>query len=127
MGRAPAWRTSTERGTAVSAWSQRSPFETHENWMESNRCLNMDDLREHKKLSLRQSRLISQPDRHVADILMYGRFRMLAIVDDFTRECLGLVVDTSLTGLRVNRELDRIAEARAYPAIMVSDNGTELT
>lgn len=58
---------------------------------------------------------------------MYGRFRMLAIVDDFTRECLGLVVDTSLTGLRVNRELDRIAEARAYPAIMVSDNGTELT
>jgi hypothetical protein len=42
----------------------------------------------------------------------------------FTRERLGLVVDPSLTGLRV---LDRIAEARVYPARMVSDNGTELT
>jgi putative transposase len=29
--------------------------ETHENWMEANRSLNMDDLREHKKLALRQA------------------------------------------------------------------------
>jgi putative transposase len=29
------------------------------------------------------------------------RFRILAIVDDFTRECLALVADTSLSGLRV--------------------------
>jgi putative transposase len=29
--------------------------ETHENWMEANRYLNMDDLREHKKLTLRQA------------------------------------------------------------------------
>jgi len=29
--------------------------ETHENWMEANRYLNMDDLREHKKLALRQA------------------------------------------------------------------------
>src|SRR6476659_4776127 len=49
----------------------------------------------------------------VADTLVHGRrFRILAVVDDFTRECLGLVVDTSLTGLRVGRELDRIAETR---------------
>ena len=40
------------------------------------------------------------------------RFRILTIVDDFARECLGLVVDSSLTGLRVARELDRIAELR---------------
>ena len=47
----------------------------------------------------------------VADTLMSGRrFRILTLVDDFTRECLALVVDTSLTGLRVVRELDRIAE-----------------
>jgi putative transposase len=64
----------------------------------------------------------------VADTLMHGRrFRILTVVDDFTRECLGLVVDTSLTGLRVIRELDRIAEVRGYPAMIVSDNGTELT
>ena len=37
------------------------------------------------------------------------------------------MVDTSLTGLRVARELDRIAELRGYPCMIVSDNGTELT
>ena len=29
------------------------------------------------------------------------RFRILAIVDDFTRECLALVADTSLSGIRL--------------------------
>ena len=55
------------------------------------------------------------------------RFRILAIVDDFTRECLALVADTSLSGLRVRRELDAIIAARGKPAACVSDNGTELT
>ena len=36
------------------------------------------------------------------------RFRILTVVDDFTRECLGWVVDTSLTGPRVVRELDHL-------------------
>ena len=64
----------------------------------------------------------------VSDALASGRrFRILAVVDDFSRECLGLVADTSLTGLRVVRELDRIAEQRGYPCMIVSDNGTELT
>ena len=36
----------------------------------------------------------------VSDALSNGRrFRVLAVVDDFTRECLGLVADTSLSGL----------------------------
>ena len=34
------------------------------------------------------------------------RFRILAVVDDCTRENLALVADTSLSGLRVARELD---------------------
>src|ERR1700733_3680895 len=55
------------------------------------------------------------------------RFRILAIVDDFTRECLCLVADTSLSGLRVARELDVLIAARGRPAMCVSDNGTELT
>ena len=64
----------------------------------------------------------------VADTLVSGRrVRILTLVDDFTRECLTLLVDTSLTGLRVARELDRVAELRRYPGIVVSDNGTELT
>jgi putative transposase len=64
----------------------------------------------------------------VSDALASGRrFRVLAVVDDFTRECLGLVVDVSLSGLRVGRELDRIVGMRGHPAMVVSDNGTELT
>ena len=55
------------------------------------------------------------------------RFRILAVVDDFTRECLCLVADTSLSGLRVGRELDAIIAERGRPAMCVSDNGTELT
>jgi len=55
------------------------------------------------------------------------RFRILAIVDDFTRECLALVPDTSLPGLRVARELDALIASCGRPAMCVSDNGTELT
>jgi len=54
----------------------------------------------------------------ISDTLSNGyRFRILAVVDEFTRECLDLVADTSLSGLqRVSR-----------PVTMVSDNGTKLT
>src|SRR6266480_2117364 len=51
----------------------------------------------------------------------------LSVVDDFTRECLALVADTSLPGLRVVRELDAVIAVRGRPAMCVSDNGTELT
>ena len=40
------------------------------------------------------------------------RFRILAVVDDFTRECLALVADTSLSGARVARELDAVIARR---------------
>lgn len=64
----------------------------------------------------------------VSDQLTDGRrFRVLTIVHDCTRECLGLVADTSLSGLRVARELDRIIEGRGKPKMIVSDNGSELT
>ena len=55
------------------------------------------------------------------------RFRILAIIDDFTRECLALVPDTSLSGLRVARELDTLIASRGRPVLCVSDNGTQLT
>jgi len=64
----------------------------------------------------------------VSDQLSDGRrFRILAVVDDFTRECLALVADTSLSGTRVGRELDAIIIRRGRPLSIVSDNGTELT
>lgn len=56
-----------------------------------------------------------------------GRFRILCVIDDFSRERLATAVDTSLSGNRVARELDRIAEMRGYPVMVVSVNGTELT
>jgi len=55
------------------------------------------------------------------------RFRILAVVDDFSRECLCLMADPSLSGLRVGRELNTIIAERGQPAMCVSDNGTELT
>jgi len=64
----------------------------------------------------------------VSDQLSDGRrFRIMTLVDDFTRECLALVADTSISGLRVTRELDKVIAVRARPAMCVSDNGTELT
>jgi putative transposase len=64
----------------------------------------------------------------VQDVLTDGRrFRIWALVDDFTRECLALVADTSLSGRRVARELDRVVELRGRPCMIVSDNGTEFT
>lgn len=63
----------------------------------------------------------------VMDTLSSGRrFGILTLVDD-TRECLTLVADTSLTSLRVVRELDRVIETRGCPRMIVSDNGTEFT
>lgn len=55
------------------------------------------------------------------------RFRILTVVDDRTRECLALVADTSLSGVRVARELDRPMIERGKPKMVVSDNGSELT
>ena len=63
-----------------------------------------------------------------ADALVDGRrFRILVVVDDFTRECLCLVADTSLSGARVARELDAVIATRGRPLACVSDNGTEFT
>lgn len=64
----------------------------------------------------------------VSDAFTDGRrFLVLAVVDDFTRECLALVADTSLSGLRLARELDSIIARRGMPRIVVSDNCTEMT
>ncbi len=64
----------------------------------------------------------------VSDAFTDGRrFRVLAVIDDYSRECLALVADTSLSGARVARELDAIIARRGKPKTIVSDNGTKLT
>ncbi|MFT0736816.1 DDE-type integrase/transposase/recombinase [Ralstonia wenshanensis] len=62
----------------------------------------------------------------VSDGLAYGRrFRCLNVVDDYTRECLAIEVDTSLLGLRVKQVLERLKEMRGLPASVTVDNGPE--
>lgn len=64
----------------------------------------------------------------VSDVFGVGRrFRILGVIDDYTKECLGLIADTSLSGVRVARELDTLIARRGRPETIVSDNGTELT
>jgi putative transposase len=87
-----------------------------------------------RALGMRAPKLVPQlPNERwsldfVADQFRDGRrLRILAVLDDCSRECLALVPDTSLSGLRVARELDRLIADRGAPKMIVSDNGTELT
>lgn len=52
------------------------------------------------------------------------RFRVLTVVDDFTRECILLYVDFSIPGATVTRELDKL---KRTPKIFNIDNGSEFT
>jgi putative transposase len=64
----------------------------------------------------------------MGDSLATGRtFRILNLVDDYSREAIATEVDTSLPGLRVVRVLEHVAETRPLPAMIVCDNGPEFT
>ena len=65
------------------------------------------------------------PDFVAEQITDSQRFRILTIVDDCTRENLALLADTSLSGLRVARELDQLMAEGSKPRMIVSDNGSE--
>lgn len=89
-----------------------------------------------RKRALRTRRPMLVPDRanahwsldFVSDTFSDGRrFRVLAVVDDYARECLALIADTSLSGARVVRELDAVICLRGRLDTIVSDNRTELT
>ena len=55
------------------------------------------------------------------------RFRILNIVDDYTRQCRGQIVDFSISGSRLARFLDQLAKNHRLPQEIVVDNGPELT
>lgn len=55
------------------------------------------------------------------------KLRFLGVVDQFTRECLALVVDTALPSARVIRELAGVVARRGAPKRLRMDNGSELT
>lgn len=92
--------------------------------------------RKRKKMAA-QTRVIFPPAQRpnerwsmdfVSDSLVTGRrFRALAVVDDFSRECPVIEVDTSLGSARVVQVLDRLAELRGLPEMITMDNGPEFT
>ena len=60
----------------------------------------------------------------VVDVLGDGRrFRILTVVDDFTRACLAIDIDTSIGGRRVAEVLQRLIDARGKPAMLVTSTG----
>ena len=62
----------------------------------------------------------------VADSTLAGRrFRALAIVDDYSRECPAIEVDSSLPGTKVVEVLERLAETRGLAEVITVDNGPE--
>jgi putative transposase len=64
----------------------------------------------------------------VTDSIVTGRrFRALVIVDDYSRECPTIEVDTSLGGRRVVQVLERLSETRGLPEVITIDNGPEFT
>jgi putative transposase len=87
--------------------------------------------RKRKRIGLFERKPLPKPTRanvswsmdFVADGLIGGRrLRCLTIVDDCTRECLAIEVDTSITGLRVQAVLDRLADTRGLPKSITVDN-----
>ncbi len=61
-----------------------------------------------------------------ADSLFNGkRFRILTVVDNFSRECLGIMVGQSLRGDQVVALLDHLKQVRGVPRSIRMDNGSE--
>ena len=64
----------------------------------------------------------------MSDQLTCGRrFRILNVVDDYSRECVGQLVDLSISGARMARFLGELGQERGLPRSIVCDNGTEMT
>jgi len=90
--------------------------------------------RRRKKTAARTRVILPVPERtnerwsmdFVTDSMVTGRrFRALVIVDDYSRECPAIEVDTSLGGFRVVGVLERLRETRGLPEVITIDNGPE--
>jgi putative transposase len=91
-------------------------------------------IRRRKKMSSLLRTDIPKPDypNHIwsmdfmRDSLANGRaIKILAVVDEYTRKCFRIEVDTSINGVRVTRVLDEIARVEGLPEIIIIDNGPE--
>jgi len=72
-----------------------------------------------------------RPNQHwamdfMSDALFNGRkIRLLTLIDEYSRECLAIEVDTSINGVRVTNVLNRVATLRSLPDMIKVDNGPE--
>jgi len=82
----------------------------------------------HTRVSLREA---GRPNQRwsmdfVSDRLADNRwFRILTVVDQYTRECLCLQADRSQTGEKVVEQLKRLVALRGVPESITTDNGSE--
>ncbi len=64
----------------------------------------------------------------VFDALSTGRrIKCLTVVDDFTKESVGILVEHGISGFRVTRALDEMVRFRGYPKAIRTDQGPEFT
>ena len=115
-----------------------------EGWKDNHK--RVERIYREEKLSLRLKRrrkrgsglriILPMPERSnqrwsmdfVSDALWTGRrYRILTIVDNYSRECPALLADTSIGGIRVTRVLDQVAEMRGLPEVITVDNGPEFS
>ena len=91
-------------------------------------------IRRRKKMSSRLRTDMSKPayPNHIwsmdfmRDNLANGRtIKVLSVVDEYTRKCFRIEVDTSINGMRVARALSEIGQIEGLPEIIINDNGPE--
>ena len=64
----------------------------------------------------------------VSDTTATGRkLRIFTLIDEVTRECIAIEVDTSITGQQVSRYLNKAILFRGRPKEILTDNGPEFT
>jgi putative transposase len=89
--------------------------------------------RKHLRRNLQPRRVLTAPNQEWAldfasDVTAAGqRFRVLGVIDSFTRQCLVLETATSFPSRRVTRVLERAIATHGKPQSIRSDNGPELT
>jgi putative transposase len=109
----------------------KNPKRTWRIYRENNLSLKLR--KRHKRPSMLRLEL-TEPKRpnerwamdFMSDGLWNGRkFKVLTVLDIFTKECLAIEVDTSINGERVTRALDWLLITRGCPEVITTDNGPE--
>lgn len=106
---------------------------THRLYVEEGLQVRKRKKRRRSAIARRPMVLPSRPGQRwsmdfMSDQLSSGRrIRLFNVIDDYTRQCLAIVVDVSINGRRVARELTRLIDLYGRPEFIVCDNGTEYT